>query len=205
MELTPLHHALAAHLGRELTPEVATAILMQATDTTDRSIDPARFEPAAHGPIVIGVERFEQVLHELHPLHLAHWQETERYRHGTGFKPDYTAMEWSSRCGGLVQFTAREHGQLIGHLRVYLAKSRHSGVIFAQEDTLFVTPEKRSGLLGIRLMRYAETALVEVLGVREIRFESKTANKAYVLARRLKYQPVATQFVKTFKEHDHVR
>ena len=75
MELTPLHHALAAHLGRELTPEVATVILLQATDTTDRSIDPARFEPVAHGAIVIGVECFDQVLPEFHPLHLAHWQE----------------------------------------------------------------------------------------------------------------------------------
>lgn len=205
MEITPLHHALAAHLGRELTPEVATAILLQATDTTDRSIDPARFSPAQHGPIVIGVERFEQVLPELHPLHLAHWQETERYRHVTGFQPDYAALEWSSRCGALVQFTAREGGELIGHLRVYLGKSRHSGVIFAQEDTLFVTPEKRTSLLGIWLMRYAERALVGELGVREIRFDSKAANKADVLARRLKYTPVATQFVKTFKEHDHVR
>ncbi len=199
MELTPLHHALAANLGQELTPAVATAILLQATDTTDRGIDPARFQPVAHGSIVIGVERFEQVLPELHPLHLAHWQETERYRHVNGFQPDYAAMEWSSRCGALVQFTAREEGALIGHLRVYLGKSRHSGVIFAQEDTLFVTPEKRCALLGIWLMRYAERALVEQLGVREIRFDSKAANKADVLARRLKYQPVATQFVKTFK------
>ena len=205
MELTPLHHALAAHLGRELTPEVAAEILLQATDTTDHSIDPARFEPAQHGPVVIGVERFEQVLPELHPLHQAHWQETERYRHVTGFQPDYAAMEWSSRCGQLVQFTAREAGELIGHLRVYLGKSRHSGVIFAQEDTLFVTPGKRHSLLGIWLMRYAEHALVSKLGVREIRFDSKAANKADVLARRLKHQPVPTQFVKTFKEHHHVR
>lgn len=200
MELTPLHHALAAHLGRELTPEVAAAILMQATGSTDSSIDPADFEPVAHGAIVIGVERFEQVLPELHPLHQAHWQETERYRHVTGFQPDYAAMKWSSRCGALVQFTAREAGELIGHLRVYLGKSRHSGVIFAQEDTLFVTPGKRTTFLGIWLMRYAEQALVRRLGVREIRFDSKAANKADVLARRLKYTPVATQFVKTFKE-----
>lgn len=166
MELTPLHHALAAHLGRALTPEVATEILLQATDTTDRSVDPARFDPVAHGAIVIGVERFEQVLPELHPLHLAHWQETERYRHVVGFKPDYQALEWSSRCGQLVQFTAREGGVLIGHLRVYLARSRHSGVLFAQEDTLFVAPEKRTSLLGIWLMRYADQALLGVLYVR---------------------------------------
>lgn len=201
MELTPLHHALAAHLGRELTPEAAATILMMATDATDRSVDPARFEPATHGAVVIGVERFEQALAELHPLHLAQWQETERYRHAAGFFPDYEAIEWSSRCGLLVQFTAREAGRLIGHLRVYIGKSRHTGQFFAQEDTLFVVPENRNSLLGIWLMRYAEKALVGVLGVREIRFDSKASNKADVLARRLKYEPVATLFVKTFKEN----
>lgn len=118
-----------------------------------------------------------------------------------GFKPDYAALEWSSRCGALVQFTARENGELVGHLRVYLAKSRHTGVTFAHEDALFVRQAKRTALIGIWLMRYAEQVLVEQLGVREIRFDSKASNKADVLARRLKYEPVATQFVKTFKEH----
>lgn len=204
MELTPLHHALAANLGKELTPEVATAIVLRATDTNDRAIDPDRFEPERRGDAVIAVERFENAQKELHALHLAQWQETERYRHVTGFNPDYPALELSSRWGTLIQFTARHGGALIGHVRMYLARSRHSGVLIAQEDTLYVVPERRGGLLGIWLMRYAERALVEVLGVREISFDSKLSNKANVLARRLKYEPVATRFVKTFKENTNV-
>lgn len=48
MGLTPLHHPLAAYLGREFTP-AGTSILLQATDTTDRKIAAARFEPVANG------------------------------------------------------------------------------------------------------------------------------------------------------------
>jgi len=146
---------------------------------------------------VLAVERVADVLPELHELHLLHWQETEKYRHGLPFQPDYEAVLASERAGQVVQFTARQAGQMVGNLRVYLQTSRHTGTRFAKEDTLFVHPGHRGGWLAMHLLRYAETVL-KGLGVREIRADSKLSNRADVLMRRMGYEPVSTQFVKFF-------
>lgn len=210
MEITPLHRALAAFLGQKLTPEVASGIVCAVLGEADRSIDPQQFEPQQHGPYTLRVERFRDILGELHPLHLAHWQETERYRHVVGFEPDYDAAVYSEQCGELIQFTARVDGQLVGHLRLYLGRSRHSGTLFAHEDTLFVAVEHRQGMLGLQLLRYAEAVVVRGLGVREMRYDAKLVERegkmvdgSGALARRLGFKPVATQYVKAFEDADH--
>lgn len=212
MEITPLHRALASCLGQVLTPEVASSIICAVLGEADRSVDPEQFEPVRHGPYTLRVERFRDILAELHPLHLVHWQETERYRHAIDFTPDYDAAVYSERCGELVQFTARADGALVGHLRLYLGQSRHTSTLFAHEDTLFVTSEHRHGLLGLQLLRYAEEVVVRGgLRVREMRYDAKLVERdgkmvdgSGPLARRLGFRPVATLYVKTFSETGHV-
>lgn len=190
-----LRRALASFLGQELTPEVAAQIYARVMDDADRAVDPARFAPQVHGGYVYAVERFRQVLEELHPLHVAHWRETEKHRHGLPLDPDYRQMALRERLGELMQFTVRRDARLCGHLRVYLGRSLHSGTVFAEEDTLYVAPEHRGGWVGMHLLRYAQQCL-QALGVRELRADSKLVNKADVLMRRLGYQAVATKFVK---------
>jgi GNAT superfamily N-acetyltransferase len=176
---------------------------VHVVDDADRAVDPASFVPreveTAGRLFVLAAESFRGIRGELEALHEAHWLETEKHRHGLALRPDYPALDFDERVGRLVQFTARCDGALVGHLRMYLGCSRHTSTRFAQEDTLYVIPECRGGMLGLALMRYAERCLLQ-MGVREIRADSKLVNHADVLMRRLGYTPVATQFVKVFPE-----
>lgn len=194
IDLQRFRTAVAAHLGEPLTPEVAAAIELACRDTPS-PIDLQQFDPVRAGAAVIHVERFAEIVDELHALHQAHWLETERHRHQLPLAPNYDAMAARERRGHLLQVTARVAGELVGHVRMYLGLSLHSQTLWAEEDTLYVAPAHRGALLGLRLLRYTEDALRR-LGVREINANSKLVNNADVLMRRMGYTPVATQFVK---------
>lgn len=196
-----LRQAIGRHLGEVLTPDVAAAIEVGAYETPDLSIDPAQFGALYRLGLLIQAERLRDIVDELHPLHQAHWLETEKHRHGLPLAPDYAGMLADERSGRLIQFTARNEAdyKLVGNLRMYVGTSRHSGTKFAREDTLYLSPEVRGGFSALTLMRFAERALL-ACGVREIRADSKLINKADVLMRRLGYEPVSLQFVKIFKE-----
>lgn len=210
MDLHLLRLALAHHIGQQLTPELASRIEFIACNGEDLAINPGDFEPVVVNDYVIKVERLSEILPELHALHAVHWGETEKHRHGLPLAPDYQGMQYAERTGRLIQFTVRSviESRLVGGLRMYLGTSMHTGTLFAEEDTLFLMPAHRGGFLAIHLLRYAERVLVDQIGVREIRADSKVINNADVLMRRLKYQEVATKFVKVFppkSEESHVQ
>lgn len=199
MDLHLLRMALSHFIGHELTPELASRIEFIATGREDHAIDVKAFEAAVHWGYTVQVERLSDILDDMHELHQVHWLETEKHRHGLKMAPDYAGMLAAERSGRLIQFTVRLGGnELVGGLRMYLGRSMHTGTLFAEEDTLFLLPEHRGGFLAIHLMRYAERILVDRLGVREIRADSKLINKADVLMRRLGYREVAMKFVKVF-------
>lgn len=187
-------------MGAALTPEICQQIELAARSKPFCPIDTAQFAPQSYQGYTLQAERFVAVKDELHPLHEAHWLETEKHRHGLALRPDYQALIDDDRAGTLAQFTARTaDGQLAGHVRMYLGLSRHTSTPFGEEDTLYLRPEFRGGFLAVALMRYAERAM-QRLGAREIRADSKLMNGADVLMRRLGYQPVALLFHKHLKD-----
>lgn len=194
-----LRALLARHVGQPLTVELCQLIDATARAEPDLAIDVRQFEPQQAGDATLQVERFEALLEELEPLHAAHWQETEKHRHGLALRPNYALLLSRERSGGLMQFTARRGGQLVGHVRMYLGKSTHTSTLYAEEDTLFILPAHRGGTLVLSLMRYAERCL-RAVGVREIRADSKLVNRADVLMRRLGYTPVALKFHKFLED-----
>lgn len=199
MDLHLLRMALSHFIGHELTPELASRIEFIATGREDHAIDVKAFEPMVSWGYSIQAEKLADILDDMHGLHQVHWGETEKHRHGIALAPDYAGMLAAERAGRLIQFTVRVGGdELVGGLRMYLGRSMHTGTLFAEEDTLFLHPDHRGGFLAIHLMRYAERILVDRLGVREIRADSKLINKADVLMRRLGYREVAMKFVKVF-------
>lgn len=196
--MDPLRRALADNLGKTLTPDLCV-LLEAATGRIENPIDLGQFEPYEHGDYLIGVERFDAVLPELLPLHELHWSETELHRHGLALKPNYAAMSAHDRAGHLLQFTVRNAGTLVGNLRMFVLPSMHTDGLIAEEDTLFVHPDHRDGMLGLKLLRYAEACLRQI-GVESIEANSKTLNNADVLLRRMGYTPVAIQFHKILKD-----
>lgn len=206
INIKALRAEIGRHLGQVLTPEVATAIEVAARRADGLPLDISRFAPVEYQGYTLWVERFAEIVGELHPLHVRHWQETEKHRHGLPLNPDYEAMEAHERCGQLLQFTIRKGGLLVGNLRIYLGTSYHSGTPFAvfpvrtkepgsEEDTLYIVPECRGGFLAARFLDYAES-VIAALGVKESRADSKVINKAGVLMRRRGYTHFAERFVK---------
>jgi hypothetical protein len=199
-QLDVFRQTLAAKLGRVLTPEDAVEIETAFFSQPDHSHNPSKFGRLIHGGYTIQAERFSDIVAEMHELHLQHWGETEKHRHGLAMNPDYDGFTTRERAGNLIQFTMRtESGELVGNLRMFIATSMHTQTRYASEDTLFIQPQHRGGFGVMALMRFAEQSLV-ALGVREIRVNSKLVNKADVLMRRMGYDPVALEFVKIFRD-----
>lgn len=205
----PVHRyrmAMARHLGKTITPQVAAAVEAEAFHEPERAVNPRLFEPMRHGDYRIQVESFRAILDELAPMHREHWLETEKHRHGLPLNPDYDRARAMERAGRLVQFTVRRGGELAGHLRMYQVDSMHTQLPIAQEDTLYLSPAHRpGGHLMTALLRYAERTHT-ALGASEIQANSKTVNNADVLMKRLRYRHVANQFSKILtQENENVR
>jgi len=186
---------LAKAIGKTLTPELAAEIACELFNSPDLAPPPGTFAPSQYGAYTFALESLRKILPELHALHALHYAETEVYRAGIPMNPDYAAMAQSEHDGQLLQFTARRDRELVGNMRVYLVPSRHTQTLTATEDTFFIVPEHRGGFMAVRLWQYVERCVIAA-GAREICFDSKTINKADAMARYLKYQPVATKFVK---------
>lgn len=196
-----LRMALAANLGQTLTPEIAALIETSAFDSEDRSHHPGKFGARVYKGLVFQVERFADVLPELHALHEEHFAETEIHRLGFGLKPNYDHMAEMERRGQMVQFTARdqETNRLVGNIRMYLQESLHTGTLYASEDTFFVTKDYRLGFAALRFWQFMEESL-RAIGVREFRTDSKVTNKVHRLNEYCGYKHVANKYVKVFTE-----
>lgn len=192
-----LREALRRLDGVPITAPIADALVLIASmPPEDRAIPLDTFDVVEHDGYVFRAERLRDIVAELHPLHEAQWQETEGYRHALRLNPDYDAGLLAERNGTLVQFVIRKDDELAGHMRMYVQRSVHTSTRFAQEDTIYLKPEHRTKLLGLAFVRYIERQVVERLGIREIRFDTKHTNRADAILRRLRYEPVATRWVK---------
>ncbi len=197
--LDALVKALQNNLGNVITNELVYGILA-AIQNEERSNainiqDIPAIEYADH---LIQVERIEDVLHELKPVHSAHWQETERYRHGIALNPDYNYMINAERSGRFMLFTVRNQSGVVGNCMMYLSRSTHTQRWVAEEDTIFILPEYRKGRLGVRLIRYVEDVLRN-MGVTEIRVTVKTVNDVGRLLSHLGYNHTGNQLTKTLE------
>ena len=199
MSIPPLRLALGEYLGQVLTPEVACAIEAKAALTPDLRHEPTRFGLMHYRGYLVRCESFSEILPELHVLHEKHFAETEKHRAGVVMNPDYGYMKASERAGKLLQFTVRKGGFLVGNMRVYLYHDLHAQQLTCREDTFYLLPEHRGSFLAVRLWQFVERSVLS-LGVREIRFSSKLANKADRMAVYLDYTPVGLEFVKFFDE-----
>lgn len=194
-----LRNAIAPYLGSVLTPEIAATIEMQSHDRVDRSHDPAKFPVEGYRDITFRVESFRQILPELEVLHELHFAETERHLAGFVLNPNTDYAAERERNGTMVQFTARDAaGALVGNLRMYLARSTHTGNLISEEDTFYLLPTARKGFTALVFLRYMERCLTEILGVREIRTNTKVVNNAHRMMDYRGYQHVANQYIKIF-------
>lgn len=192
-----LAFALAKHADQPLTMDVARIILNDLFPV--QYIDWAAFPQVHHAGYVLAVECFANAIDELHPLHLAHFQETEHWRGGIEMQADYDAAKERERAGKLLQMTVRKDGELVGHLRMYRFTSMHTMSDFLEEDCLFLRKDHRRGLLAMKLIDYVEQC-ARRLGVFELRASTKLENNVAILLRRKRWKVYAQQHVKVLTQ-----
>ena len=148
--------------------------------------------------IALQVERVADCWDELYPLAQAHQASTKSYRRHEPFNPDKTRYIQYNEMGYFHLITARDLGKLIGYFGIYATKSMHSQLNICTEDTLYIHPDYRQGRLALRIIRYVEKYLRNLLGETEILFSCEIDNKTGIqgLLGLLGYEPKIIQFSK---------
>ena len=197
---TPLFSDVCAVLdqevGNELTPQLAAKIAARFMDMVlGRPLDLSQLAPLRSGSYTFQAERVSAAIAELEPLHRAHWHETEDYRRGLKFNPDYEWGLTAEASGEYLLLTMRHEGELVGNFGLTFSTSHHTQTKLAQEDTLFIAPAHRVGRAFLRFIEFGETA-AKVFGARELRLTTKLTNKVGEMLPRLGYRHYANQFCK---------
>ena len=143
-------------------------------------------------------ERLADCIEECKPLFEAHWQETEMYRAGTAFNPDYEKYLQYNEIGFYQFFVARRDGKIVGDAGMYDTKGMHDQRKLAVEDTWYIVPEARQGMGAIRFLQFVEQDL-RAQGVQDVYMTTKLANGAGRILEFCGYSHVANQFWKNLE------
>lgn len=215
--LDHIERTLTENQGHRLTPAMMNGLMFaMATTLPPFAADEPRPEIQAPPRLVeplVAHESFSEVFfttaslaygleHGLQNLHELHWQETEGYRNDDVLKPDYETLAQYEAAGRLQLFLmlkkdqADPSTQAVGNFICYFDRSTHDGKLIATEDALFVLKEWRNQSRASSFIKYIHLALADA-GIKELRVETKIANKAGdLLQRRFGYEHVANRYVK---------
>ncbi len=147
--------------------------------------------------ITYQVEKFKDAEKEMLELSTKHWKEVSPYHDVRPLNIDleyYYNLENQER---LLSFTVRNDGKLVGYCYfVFVALSHYKQIIIAVNDTLYVMPEYRKGMVGYKFIKFAENHLVS-LNIQEIMWRTKIGDKNFgKLLERLGYFPEEISYTK---------
>lgn len=155
--------------------------------------------PLVEGQVAIGIERFDNMLDDIAPLHEAHFHETEVGYLDRDFDPNYESYINMEKDGRWVSFTVRMGLQMVGYLHYYVFRDLHTqGMVVAREDAFYLHPLVRGKKLAPKLLAYAEDAL-KALGCSHIGMTSKAPVGGPDIGpflQRRGYRPVAVYYAK---------
>ena len=104
-------------------------------------------------------ERLADLLEEIGPLLVAHWQEVAPYQ-DIPVKPRIEHYLKVDDLGMLRCFTLRQDGKLIGYAIFFAVESLQSeGVKVAKHEVLYIAPEHRLGMRGMKLVHDCDQEL----------------------------------------------
>ena len=86
--------------------------------------------------------------------------------------PDWDHYRKLNREGLYRVIAARRNGRLIGYNSFFIGHhTRHRGVVFAQSDVLYLEPEQRRGMTGVRFINES-ARLLKQAGAIKVRYDS---------------------------------
>ncbi|EFL84940.1 hypothetical protein HMPREF0326_02269 [Desulfovibrio sp. 3_1_syn3] len=138
--------------------------------------------------VTFQTERFADIWGEVQPLLARHWDEVAA-KDITGSLDVDEALYLSMDKADLLHITtARDEGVLVGYAAYLIYRNHHyRRKLIADADVFFLLPECRKGLLGLHLLRAAESVMRE-RGVNVIVQKVKASHDCGALFRRMGYR-----------------
>lgn len=147
--------------------------------------------------ITFAIERFSDVYAELLPLLERHYGEISTHKdHGVPLEPIVDVYRAREADGSLLMAIGREAGEIVAYTVAFVAPGLHyRSCLTCSPDIFFVKPEKRTGMAGVRMLRFVEKELRR-RGVKRWAMGSKVQHDASALFRFLDFEPVETTYEK---------
>ena len=149
----------------------------------------------------ITLEKFKETYSELEPLYRQHYSEMVERLAGQGvhyspYNPRLDEYIKAGDGGWLLTFVLRLDGKAVGYSNVYVTNDMHNQDLIAQEDTVFVLKEHRTGW-GRKLIKAVHEEL-EKRGVKRLNITTATDLRVSKLLSRMGYQHTAHAMTVTF-------
>jgi hypothetical protein len=146
-------------------------------------------------------EKFDDALiEELKPLIERHYQEVAAHRQHVPLDPDWARFKKVAELDAMLFVGARDEGRLVGYSLFIISHMMHyMSTKSAMNDVVFLAPEYRQGMAGIKLMKFCETELAR-LGVKKVLWSVKVVKDFRKILYRMKYQDEDVILSKIIKE-----
>lgn len=143
-------------------------------------------------------ELIYDVVEEIESLLELHYQELTLNKDKVKLKPIWSKYADLERADALVVYTAREGGKLIGYSVFFVNRHLHyEDLVHAQNDILYLHPDHRLGMTGIRLIKFSEQQL-KALGVNKVTWHAKHNTSLIPILTRLGYRNEEVSMGKLF-------
>nr|BAR35097.1 N-acetyltransferase GCN5 [uncultured Mediterranean phage uvMED] len=141
-------------------------------------------------------ESYNKVKDDIKPLLEKHWEQIAINKETIKLNPDWDEYQRLYFAGNLKIFTARDNEELVGYFITVVARNLHyKDHLFAQNDVLYVKPDKRAGMTGFKLIKYAEIELKK-MGVSVIHINTKVHAPFDSLMERMGYSLIERLYSK---------
>lgn len=127
------------------------------------------------------------VIAEVGSLLALHYRELTLNRDVVKLNPDWGRYSDLEHAGAFHVFTARDDGRLVGYSAFFLGHHLHyKDLVVANNDVLYLHPDARNGMTGIRLIKTSEAGM-KALGAAKITWHAKYSNDLQQILVRLGY------------------
>ena len=140
-------------------------------------------------------EKIWDLWEEAWPLLVEHWGEVAKYS-DIKLDPDFTAYHEAELNGALRVYTARAEGVLVGYAAFMVRGNAHyKSSIQAVQDVVFLRKACRRGLVGYKLLKFADDQLATE-GVQVVYQHVKIKNNFSAVLGRIGYEKVEEVWAK---------
>lgn len=148
--------------------------------------------------LVIESEAWGNFFPDFRRLCVRHWEEIALNKDIIPLDPDWHRYEAMANDGILECISARKNGELIGYqIFIVVPHLHYKSSITAHSDVLYLVPEARKGMLGVRLMKKG-CEVLQKRGVQKVVQNVKLHSDWGRILERMGFDPIERIYSKVF-------